>query len=156
MHPLTMTHKRSFDMLDRDTKLEQFLETMDWFVPWATLDALIDPYYPQDEHPSGSTRPSLGSHVMLRIYFLQQWFSLSDAGAGQALHNSAVLRRFAGLHHSPEQVPDENAILHFRHLLRKHLLTDRITDTVNLYLEVKGIKIAAGSIVECAIGHASN
>jgi IS5 family transposase len=32
---------------------------------------------------------------MLRIYFLQHWFNLSDPGAEEELYDSPVLRRFA-------------------------------------------------------------
>jgi IS5 family transposase len=34
---------------------------------------------------------------MLREYFLQQWFALSDTAAEDALYESAVLRRFASV-----------------------------------------------------------
>jgi IS5 family transposase len=34
---------------------------------------------------------------MLRVYFLQQWFNLSDPGAEEALYESPVQRRFAGV-----------------------------------------------------------
>ena len=34
---------------------------------------------------------------MLRIYFLQQWFDLSDPGVEEALYDSAGMRQFVGI-----------------------------------------------------------
>jgi hypothetical protein len=46
---------------------------------------------------------------MLRIYFLQQWFNLSDPGVEEALYDSATMRDFAGidLGLGREPAPDE-------------------------------------------------
>jgi len=33
---------------------------------------------------------------MLRMYFVQQWFNLSDPGLEEAMYESAALRRFRG------------------------------------------------------------
>jgi IS5 family transposase len=65
---------------------------IDVVVPWQGLEALIEPHYPK----AGSGRPPVGLSIMLRIYFLQQWFHLSDPGAKDALYESPVLRRSPG------------------------------------------------------------
>jgi IS5 family transposase len=44
---------------------------------------------------------------MLRIYFLQQWFNLSDPAVEEALYDSAVMRCFVGIDLGNEPVPDE-------------------------------------------------
>ena len=56
------------------------------------------------------------------MYFLQQWFNLSDPGAEEALYESPVLRRFVGMDLGRAPAPDESTILQFRHLLEKHEL----------------------------------
>jgi IS5 family transposase len=91
---------------------------------------------------------------MLRIYFLQQWFNLSDPGAEEALYDSAVLRHFAGIDLGSEPVPDETTICQFRHLLEEHNLGEQILGTVNLHLQVKGVRITTGTIVDATIIHA--
>jgi IS5 family transposase len=48
---------------------------------------------------------------MLRIYFLQQWFNLSDPGAEEALYDSQAMCRFVGIYVGREPVPDEMTIL---------------------------------------------
>jgi len=66
---------------------------------------------------------------------LQQWFNLSDPGAEEALYESPVLRRFAGVDLGPVPAPDESTILQFRHLLEKHALGGAMLQAVNEYLE---------------------
>lgn len=53
----------------RQTRREQFLAEMNTVVPWARLEALIEPHYPK----SGKVgRPPIGVPRMLRMNFLQQ------------------------------------------------------------------------------------
>ena len=91
---------------------------------------------------------------MLRVYFLQQWFNLSDPGVEEVLYKSPVLRRFAGVDLGCVPAPDETKVLRFRHLLEEHELCGKILDTVNLYLESQGIRIGTGTIVDATIIHA--
>ena len=58
------------------------------------------------------------------IYFLQQWYYLSDPGAEEALYDMHSMREFAGLDLAHDAVPDETTILNFRHLLERHNLTE--------------------------------
>ena len=60
---------------------------------------------------------------MLRIYFLQQWFNLSDPQAEDAIYDSESMRRSARVELGDDVVPDESTILRFRHLLEQHRLT---------------------------------
>ena len=88
----------SFATLDhrnkkKQTKRERFLSEMDAVVPWAVLLSLIEPYYPK----AGKGRRPYPLDVMLRIYFLQQWYQLSDPGAEEALYDIQSMRAFAGL-----------------------------------------------------------
>jgi IS5 family transposase len=120
---------------------------MEAVVPWGELEARIEPYYPR----AGNGRQPVGLSIMLRVYFLQQWFNLSDPGAEEALYESPVLRRFAGVDLGLAAAPDETTILRFRHLLEEHELCGQILDAVNLYLENKGLRISTGTIVDATI-----
>jgi len=92
------------------TRRERFLAEMDAVIPWARLLALIEPYYPK----AGQGRQPLGLEKMLRIYFLQQWFNLSDPQAEDAIYDSESMRRFARVELGDDVVPDETTILRFR------------------------------------------
>ena len=49
----------------------------------------------------------MGLSIMLRTYFVQQWFNLSDPGAEEAMYESAALRRFVGVDLGMAPAPDE-------------------------------------------------
>jgi transposase, IS5 family len=95
------------------TRRERFLAEIDAVIPWPRLLRLIEPHYPK----AGQGRRPLGLEKMLRIYFLQQWFNLSDPQAEDAIYDSESMRRSVRVELSDEVVPDETTILRFRHLL---------------------------------------
>lgn len=150
MRQQTLASQAGFERYGRKTRREQFLEEMERIVPWPELEALVRPHYPKGENG----RPPVGLGLMLRIYFLQQWFNLSDPGAEDALYESAVLRRFAGVDLGRAPAPDETTILNFRHLLEAHDLGGAMLDAVNRHLASRGIRIATGTIVDATIIHA--
>ncbi len=92
-----------FERYGKTTKRAAFLAQMDKAVPWSDLCALIDPVYPK-AGPQGG-RPPTGLERMLRIYFLQAWFNLSDPGVEEALYDSATMRSFVGIDLGVEPVP---------------------------------------------------
>src|SRR6202035_2252688 len=103
---------------------------------------------------AGNGRPPIGVERMLRMYFLQQWFNLSDTAVEEALYDSVVMRNFVGIDLGQEPVPDETTMCKFRHLLEEQGLGGEMLETVNLYLEGKGVRITTGTIVDATIIHA--
>ena len=144
MRQQTLASQASFERFGRKGKRELFLDQMEQVVPWSELFALLEPHYPK----AGNGRQPVGLAIMLRTYFLQQWFNLSDPGMEEAFYDSSALRRFAGVDLGVAAAPDETTILRFRHLLEKHELCGQMLDTVNLYLDGKGIRISTGTIVD--------
>jgi IS5 family transposase len=144
---MTLASQSSFEKYARKSRREEFLSVMGAVVPWRELEALIEPHYPK----AGNGRQPVGLAIMLRVYFLQQWFNLSDPGAEDALYESPVLRRFAGVDLGRAAAPDETTILRFRRLLEEHALCGQILDTVNHYLASRGLRIATGTIVDATI-----
>ena len=129
------------------TRRERFLAEMDAVIPWARLLRLIKPHYPK----AGNGRQPLGLEKMLRIYFLQQWFNLSDPQAEDAIYDSESMRRFARVELGDDVVPDETTILRFRHLLEQHGLTSAIFDAIGGLLEARGLLLRSGTIVDATI-----
>src|SRR5260370_766228 len=78
------------------TRRERFLAEMDVVIPWSRLLALIEPHYPK---AGNGTQPK-PMEQMLRIYFMQNWFNLSDPQAEDSLYDIESMRRFAGIVHS--------------------------------------------------------
>jgi len=129
------------------TRRERFLAEMDAVIPWQRLIARIEPHYPK----AGAGRQPLGLEKMLRIYFLQQWFNLSDPAAEDAIYDSESMRRFARVDLGEDVVPDETTILRFRHLLEKHRLTEGIFAEIRALLEEKRLLLRSGTIVDATI-----
>jgi transposase, IS5 family len=146
----TLAMMTGFERYTKKTRRAMFLEEMEQVVPWAKLCALIEPHYPK---PGNGRRPK-ELEQMLRIYFLQQWFNLSDPAVEEALYDSATLRQFVGIDLGSEPVPDETTVCKFRHLLEEHHLGEEILGTVNLHLQAKGVRITTGTIVDATLIHA--
>ena len=136
-----------FERYTKKTRRAAFLEEMEQVVPWAKLCGLIEPHYPK----AGNGRPPVGVERMLRIYFLQQWFNLSDPAVEEALYDSMVMREFVKIDLGREPVPDETTICKFRHLLEEHGLGAQMLEAVNLHLPNQGGRITRGPIVDATI-----
>src|SRR5690348_664619 len=119
----------AFAQKERVTRREKFLAEMEQVVPWARLKALIEPMYPS---ASRVGRQPVGVARMLRMYCLQQWFSLSDEAVEDAIYDSQSMRDFVGIDLARESVPDATTLLKFRRLLEKHGLTKRLFDEINV------------------------
>ncbi|SFU05679.1 transposase, partial [Sedimentitalea nanhaiensis] len=77
-------------MKKKVTRREQFLAEMDEVVPWGRMLALIAPHYPKVGSKGG--RPPMPLEMMLRVYFLQNWYALSDPMAEETLYDSDAMR----------------------------------------------------------------
>ena len=129
------------------TRRERFLAEMDAVIPWARLLALIERHYPK---AGNGTQPK-PMEQMLRIYFMQNWFNLSDPQAEDSLYDIESMRRFAGIELLGHDIPDESTILRFRHLLEQHQLTEQIFAEIRSLLEEKRLLLKSGTIVDATI-----
>jgi transposase, IS5 family len=84
---------------------------------------------------------------MQRMYVIQHWFNLSDEGCEDAVLDSPALRRFVGI----ERVPDALTLLKFRRLIEDKGLGTALFAKVGEVLQVQGLKVGAGTIVDAAI-----
>ena len=129
------------------TRRREFLDEMDRVVPWTELVAQIAPFMPEGKRG----RPPFPVESLLRIHFMQQWFTLSDPAMEEALHDMPLFRDFAGLGGWDDRLPDESTILRFRHVLEKNKLAERILATVNLLLGAKGLMLRSGTVVDATL-----
>src|SRR5436853_2036394 len=147
MKQRTLAMMTGFEQYTRKTRRAIFLEEMEQVVPWRELCGVVEPHYPKP----GNGRPPVGVERMLRIYFLQQWFNLSDPAVEEALYDSLAMRRFVDIDLGREPVPDETTVCRFRHLLETHDLGQQLFDEVQRHLAAKGLKVATGTIVDATI-----
>jgi IS5 family transposase len=130
----------------KPTRKREFLAQMERVVPWGELVAVVAPFAPEGKRG----RPPFSVETMLRIDFMQQWFTLSDSAMEEALHDVPLFREFAQLGWD-QRFPDETTILRFRHLLEKHKLAEQILATVNAMLQRKGLQLKAGTVVDATL-----
>src|SRR5882724_6408607 len=126
-----MTHQPSFSQAEfadkkKITRREKFLGRMEAIIPWPSLLAVLEPFYPKGERG----RPPVGIERMLRLYFLQQWYGLADEALEDTIYDSLAMRIFTGIDLSVESVPDATTVLKFRHLLEEHDLSKAIFEEV--------------------------
>lgn len=146
---MTQQTLAGFEKYGKTTRRAQFLAEMDRVVPWGEIAAVIEPHYPKPGTEGG--RPPIALEKMLRIYFLQAWFNLSDPAVEEALYDSAAMRSFVGIDLGLEPAPDETTVCKFRHRLEKHGLGKQIFAAVNRYLKENGLKVSTGTIVDATI-----
>jgi len=132
----------------RQTRREKFLGEMERVVPWPRLIALIEPHYPRSGRVG---RPPIGVSRMLRMYFLQQRYSLSDEGLEDAIYDSQSMREFVGIDLAREQVPDATTLLKFRRKLEDNKLTEAMFEEINAHLGERGLLMREGTLVDATI-----
>jgi IS5 family transposase len=135
------------DWTNKRTRKREFLEEMERVVPWAALVALIEPHSPRAK----TCRPPFPIETMLRIHFMQNWFTFGDQAMEEALIDTPLYWEFARLNVDADRMPDAITILRFRHLLERHGLALQMFATVNELLAGKGLMVKSGTAVDATI-----
>ncbi|MBY0411528.1 MAG: IS5 family transposase [Burkholderiaceae bacterium] len=134
------------NLTTKRTRKREFLGEMERVVPWAAVVALITPCAPEVRRG----RPPFALETMLRVHFMQQWFTLSDPAMEEALHYMPLFREFVGLNWDTA-VPDETTIFRFRRLLEEHKLAPQVLALDNESLGAKGLLLRAGTVVDATL-----
>jgi transposase, IS5 family len=87
---------------------------------------------------------------MLRVHFMQQWFTLSGPAMEEAFFDTPLYREFAQLAEF-DRVPDESTIPRFCDRLEKHKLADAMLEEINELLSQRGLMLKTGIIVDATL-----
>lgn len=128
-------------------RCERFLDEMDQVIPWYKLINAVEKRYQNNK--TGRTRKE--TKLMLKIYFLQQWYNLSDPGAEEAIYDRNSFQKFLNMDLLSDNVPDETTILNFRHLLEENNLQEKFFKIMNKVLEKNNLIIKEGTITDATI-----
>jgi IS5 family transposase len=131
----------------RQTKRENFLNSMNTIIPWSQWVEMVRPHYPKGDRG----RKPREIETMLRMYLLQNWFNLSDEGIEDAIYDSYAIRTFMGIDFLKEQAPDATTLLHFRHLIEDNGIAKLIFDDVRDRLDKAGLLMHGGTVVDATI-----
>jgi pilus assembly protein CpaE len=137
MQPQSNTLNEQSEKFSRKSKREVFLTQMEEALPWGELLALTEPHYSKME----GDQPPYALAIMLRSYFLQQWFNLSDLGTEEALYESPVLRRFAEVDLDVAAAPGKLTLGRFRRLLDECGMSSQLQAIVKRSMASGGIRV---------------
>ena len=136
----------------RQTKRDNFLETMDRLVPWKAWSEKVEPFY----YPGERGRKPIPIERMLRMLMLSVWFDLSDEATEDAIYDSYAMRKFMGLtFERGSQVPDATKLCKFRNFMNQHGLQKELFAQVQEVLRANGMEVRGGTIVDATIIEAS-
>ena len=138
---------KGFETYRKSTRKEEFLARMENLVPWEEFCKVIEPFYPK----AGNGRPPVGLERILRMYFIANWFNLSDVACEDALYDIEAFRDFCEFDLGNERIPDATTLMNFRHLLEQNDLGSAMFAKVGALLFANGMKLSGGTIVDATI-----
>ena len=143
-------HWVSFEWAKKQTRGSKFLREMEGIIPWEKFLKRIDKHYYDENITIG--RKKYDSSLMLKIYFLQQWFNLSDPAAEDAIYDRLSFQQFLGIDIARKySVPDETSILKFRHFLEEHNLQERFFEMIVKMMQKEWYILTEGTSVDASL-----
>ena len=125
------------------TKKRAFLGEIERIVPWEKWISIIKPYYYKGER--GNKPYDL--ERMLRIYLVQNLYTLSDMATVAEVIDSRAFSDFCGVE-SSNQVPDGDTLGRFRNILiRNGIQQELFAQAVELLMQ-RGLILKRGTIVD--------
>ena len=115
---------------------------------WVPIRAIIEVAYTKGYNSTG--RLGYDSLVLFKIELLHTWYGLSDVEVEDQVNDLLSFSRFAGLG-MEDTVPDSTTVCRFRNVLVEADLYDTLLDEFNRQLEVKGVIVKHGAIVDASI-----
>lgn len=92
---------------------------------------------------------------MLKMYFLQVWYGMSDEVTEMEIYDSYAFRTFTGIDFLSQQVPDKTTLCNFRNFLVENNLQKSIFEEINKLLDEQGLIMHGGTITDATIIHAA-
>ena len=87
--------------------------------------------------------------MILRIYFVQQWYGLSETAMEDSLYDVELMRRLIGA--DMNGVSAETAICELRYFLKAHGLTRTLFKQTKRYLSDRGMVVNESTIVNATV-----
>ena len=122
-------------------KLRSRLEDMKNTIDWNCFLKLL----PDNESNRG--RPEYDKILMLKVLFLQGWYSISDEEMEYQIYNRLDFQQFLDF---PESIPDYSTIWRFREELTEGNIIDKIWDELEEQIKSKGIEVKKGVIQDAS------
>lgn len=137
----------------KQIRAKEFLKQMDKIIPYERFLKTIWGKYTTE---AKTWRPKYDLKLMLKIYFLQNFYSLWDLAMEEAIYDRLSFQEFLWVDTLSNNIPDETTILNFRHLLEENKLQDVMFEEVLDLLKEKGMFFTMWTIVDATIIKASS
>jgi IS5 family transposase len=121
------------------------LEAIDKAFDWGAFEVLLSPI-----HGSTKGAPGYPAVTMLKIVLLQQWYTLSDPAAEEAVRDRLSFRRFCRIPLDRE-TPDHASIWRFRQTIDKLGLSQALLGEANRQLDARGLIVKSGTLVDATL-----
>ncbi len=122
-----------------------FLEELTKTIEWSAFEVLF-----KQINSNTKGAPGYPPLTMFKVVLLQQWYSLSDPGAEEAVRDRLSFRRFCGIPLDAE-TPDHSSIWRFRQTLDQLGLSEKLLAEVNRQLDAQGLIVKRGTLVDATI-----
>lgn len=132
-------------LLGNNKKLNQRLDKVSRLVDWKPFEIKLKRIY-----SSSCGRPSHPVLLLFKCLLLQAWYNLSDYALEEVLDDRLSFRRFVGLSVA-QTAPDHSVFSRFRDRLIQHGLHDQLFSELNHQLEVLGLIIKKGTLVDATV-----
>jgi len=132
-------------LLGNNKKLNQRLDKVSRLVDWKPFEIKLKRIY-----SSSCGRPSHPVLLLFKCLLLQAWYNLSDYALEEVLDDRLSFRRFVGLSVA-QTAPDHSVFSRFRDQLIQHGLHDQLFSELNHQLEVLGLIIKKGTLVDATV-----
>lgn len=134
----------------KQLRKDKFLQEMQEVLPWDKFMSIVGKKYEQ----KSTGRPKTELLLLLKIYFLQQWYNLSDPMMEEEIYNQICFQKFLEIDLA-QNIPDETVICRFRHFLERESLQEKLFEASTKLMEERGLMLKRGTIVDATIIHAS-
>ena len=127
----------------KSSRRDNLLMKLDRLVPWTSWISIIEGL---DQRSTRGRKP-VPIETLLRMYFLQKWFSMSDEGIEDMIYDSYSMRTFMKINYFEEQVPGATTLRRFRHLMEKSGLGDSFDRDLDVMLKEQDLILRPGTVI---------
>jgi IS5 family transposase len=131
----------------KTTRSARFLTEMLEIIPWEEYLTILKPY----TKPAKTGRPRKDTRILLKMYFLQQWYGLSDEATEDAVYDRLSFQKFLDINLSTDTVPDSTTLEDFRHLLETHKLSQIFFEAIQSFMQRHNLVMKKGTSVDATI-----
>ncbi len=131
----------------RTTKRQKLLNRLQKTLPWEKWKSDLEAIRPEKRTGRRPTDPL----ILLKMFFLRQWYALSDETVVDAIYDSYAMKSFLGIDFGAAQVPDPSTLGKFRRRLKSSGLEEKILAEAKEALRSKTLTLRRGSSAEAML-----